>query len=104
MAIIVGYFPLLTYIILILTVIYLVYRKNWIEDEGSFRMKALTVLGIIIACSLLNTILLTAPILDGTGFASSLPELVMWIWPDLLVLVVLGADIIRTGGFRILRE
>ncbi len=103
MAIIVSYFPLLTYIILILGVIYLLYRKHWIE-QGSFRRKALTVLGISISCSLLNLILLTAPILDGDAFVNSLSELVMWIWPDLLMLAVLSTDIIRTPGVRVPRE
>lgn len=104
MAIIVGYFPLLTYIILILGVTYFLYRRHWMKDEGSFRMKALAILSIVIVCSLFNGILLTAPVLDGTAFVNSVPELLMWIWPDLLVLGALVADMRRTCGFCASRE
>ncbi|TFF93080.1 hypothetical protein EU546_06725, partial [Candidatus Thorarchaeota archaeon] len=83
MAIIVGYFPLLTYIILILGATYFLYRRHWMEDEGGFRTRALAILSTIILCSFLNGILLTTPILHGTVFVNSVPGLLMWIWPDL---------------------
>ncbi len=104
MTAIVGYFPLLTYIILILGVTYLLYRNHWMEDERGFRVRSLILLGIVISCSFLNGILLTAPILDGTAVADSLPELLTWIWPDILMLAVLSTDIIRTSGVRVPRE
>jgi hypothetical protein len=89
MTIIINYFPLPTFIILILGVIYFLNRKRWI---------ALTILILVISCSLLNGILLTAPIFDGSGFVNNLPQLLMWTWPDLLVLIVLVADMRRTCG------
>ena len=100
MIIIVNYFSLPTYIILILGVTYLLNRKRWIEDQGIFRKRSLTILILMISCSLLNGILLTAPIFDGSGFVNSLHQLLMWTWPDLLVLIVLVADMKRTSGLR----
>ncbi len=98
MTIIINYFPLPTFIILILGVIYFLNRKRWIEDRGFFLMRSLTILILVISCSLLNGILLTAPIFDGSGFVNNLPQLLMWTWPDLLVLIVLVADMRRTCG------
>ena len=103
MVITVIYIPITTYIILILSVIYLQNRKRWIE-EGIFRKRSLTILILMISCSLLSGILLTIPIFEGSGFVSSLPQLLMWIWPDLLVLMVLIADMIRTCGLYNSRE
>ena len=104
MTIIVVYIPIPTYIILILGVIYLINRRYWIEDQGIFRKRSLTILILMISCSLLNMRLLTIPIFEGSGFVSSLPQLLMLIWPDLLVLIVLIADMIRTCGLYNSRE
>jgi hypothetical protein len=104
MTIIVSYFPLLTYIIVILGVTYFLYRKHWIEEKGSFQMKPVAILLVAISCSLLNGLLLTAPILNGSAFANSLPELTMWMWPDLLVVGLLGVDIMRRSGRLTPRE
>lgn len=96
--VIVGYFPVLTYIILIIGAIYLLCRKQWIEDESSFRRKSLILLGIVILCTLFNSILLTVPVFDGSAIVSNLSELLIWVWLNLLVLAILCADIARTYG------
>ncbi|MHA1741125.1 MAG: hypothetical protein ACTSVD_03430 [Candidatus Thorarchaeota archaeon] len=104
MTIIVSYFPLFTCIILLLGVMYFLYRKHWMEDTSRFWMRSLATLSIIILCSLSNVILLTFPVLHGIVFVNSLLELMMWIWPDLLVIAIVAVDIIRTSGLHSLRE
>ncbi|MHA2140182.1 MAG: hypothetical protein ACXADC_05885 [Candidatus Thorarchaeota archaeon] len=96
MQIIMVYFPALTYIIVVLGVAYFIYRKSWKTDPSIFPMKTLGFLVLIILLAALDVIALTTPLLAGPVWVDSLPQLLMWIWPDIIVLVGLVVDLSRS--------
>ncbi|MFW9845312.1 MAG: hypothetical protein ACFFD6_01080 [Candidatus Thorarchaeota archaeon] len=96
MQIIMVYFPALTYAIVVLGFAYFVYRKNWKTDPNVFPMKSLVFLVLIILFAALDVIALTTPLLAGPAWVDSLPQLLMLIWPDIIVLVALVVDLSRS--------
>jgi hypothetical protein len=87
------YFPALTYAIVVLGVAYFIYRKSWKSDPSVFPMRSLVFLVLIILFVALDVIALTTPLLAGPVWVDSLPQLLMWIWPDIIVLVALIIDL-----------
>ncbi|MBY8998205.1 MAG: hypothetical protein KGD60_10760 [Candidatus Thorarchaeota archaeon] len=96
MKIIMVYFPALTYAIVFLGAAYFIYRKIWKMDPSVFPMKSLVFLVLIILFAAIDVIQLTTPLLAGPVWVDSLPQLLMWIWPDIIVLVALVADLSRS--------
>jgi hypothetical protein len=93
--IIMVYFPALTYAIVVLGVAYFIYRRNWKTDPSVFLMRLLVFLVLIILFAALDVIALMTPILAGPAWVDSLPQLLMWIWPDIVILVALVVDLSR---------
>jgi len=89
------YFPLLTYAIVFLGATYFIYRRTWITDRIGFLKRSLYIL-VLVILSVLDVIVLTTPVISGIAGADSLPQLLTWIWPDIIVLVALVADIGRS--------
>lgn len=87
------YFPALTYAIVILGVVYFIYGRNWKKDPIVFPMRSLVFLVLIILLTALDVIALTTPLLAGPVWVDSLPQLLMWIWPDIIVLVAVVVDL-----------
>jgi hypothetical protein len=94
--IIIHYFPLLTYTIVILGATYFIYRRIWITDRSGLLKRSLSILVLVILFAALDVIVLTTPVISGIAGVDSLPQLLMWIWPDIIVLVALVADLSRS--------
>ena len=90
-----GYLPFLTYIIAFLGAYYFILRMIWITDRRGLLKRSLYTL-VLVILSALDVIQLTTPLLAGPVWVDSLPQLLMWIWPDIIVLVVLVADLSRS--------
>lgn len=104
MKIIMVYFPALTYAIVILGVAYFIYRRNWKTDPSVFPMRSLVFLVLITLFAALDVIALTTPLLAGPVWVDSLPQLLMWIWPDIIVLAALVVDSSRSLHLWVLRS
>lgn len=97
------YFPALTYAIVVLGVAYFIYRKTWKTDPSVIPMRSLVFLVLVILFAALDVIALTTPLLGGPVWVDSLPQLLIWIWPDIIVLVALVVDLCRSWHLRTLR-
>jgi hypothetical protein len=95
LTIIIQYFPLLTYAIVFLGATYFLYRRIWITDRNGFLKRSLYIL-VLVILSALDVIVLTTPVISSIAGVDSVPHLLMWIWPDIIVLVMLVADISRS--------
>lgn len=96
------YFPALTYVIVVLGVAYFVHRRSWKTDPSVFPMKPLVFLVFIVLFAAIDVIGLTTPFLAGPVWVDSLPQLLTWIWPDILILVALVVDLSRSLHLRTL--
>jgi len=97
-----GYLPFLTYIIAFLGAYYFILRMIWITDRHGLLKRSLYTL-VLVILSALDVIQLTTPVIGGPVWINSLPQLLMWIWPDIIVLVVLVADLAwswRRGSYQ----
>ncbi|MFX1415613.1 MAG: hypothetical protein ACFFC0_02325 [Promethearchaeota archaeon] len=101
--IIICYFPVTSYAIVVLGVAYFIYSRIWKTDPSVFPRKSLVFLVLIILLTIIDVIQLTTPLLAGPVWVDSLPHLLMWIWPDIIVLVALVADMARSWRPWILR-
>ena len=100
--IIIYYFPVTTYAIVLLGVAYFIYRWIWRTDPSALETKSLVFLVLVILLTTLDMIQLTTPLLGGPVWVESLPELLMWVWPDIMVLVALIVDMARSKRLSIL--
>jgi len=98
------YFPALTYVIVVSGAAYFIYRRIWKTDPSVFPKRSLVFLVFVILLAAVDVIQLTTPLLAGPAWVDSLPQLLMWIWPDIIVLVALVVDMARSWRLLTLRR